>query len=75
MNSTLFVVTFTDKFPVDYVAGLPRLFTSLLCKKCEATEDPKVLHLWPTEDEYKNVKAQLLEFEEHGAASFLEKRQ
>jgi hypothetical protein len=45
-----------------------------LCERCEATEDPKVLHLWPTEAEYENVKAQLKEYEEYKAASFLEKR-
>jgi hypothetical protein len=59
--------------PADYVRDLSKRFAGL-CMRCETTEDPKVLHLWPTEDEYDNVKEQLLEFEKYGAASFEEKR-
>lgn len=65
-------VTFKEKFPQELIRETPRFGFLGLCNKCEATEDPKVLLLWPTKHEYVTLVLQLKEMEREGGLTFEE---
>lgn len=72
MNSTLFVVTFADGSSPEELKQIIKdgLFGRFV--RTEATEDPKVLHLWPSKNAYRVTRVQLVKLKEEGALSFVE---
>lgn len=65
-------VTFKDSFPEDMIREWYDTEFLGLCGLCKTTENPRVLLLWPTKDEYRSLKISLDELDSEGALSFVE---
>lgn len=68
-------VTFKDHFPLKMVRDLCEAEFMGLCKVCKATEDPRVIFLYPSSHEYTALKLQLAELDSENALSFIEQGQ
>jgi hypothetical protein len=69
---TVIKVTFKAHFSIDLVEMMRDSEFVGLSEVSRQGEDPRVLYLQPTAEQYPDLKAQLQELEQEGALSFIE---